>query len=83
MNTNLLRPCYGPLPSPPGLGFPLPAKSRGAQCSLPPWKYSDDTELDEQHRLFGGEVGEEESSLCYPMLMVVVGLFGGIDYEDP
>lgn len=36
----------------------------------------------EQQRVFGGEVGDEVS-LCYPMLMVVVGLFGGIDYEDP
>ncbi len=41
-------------------------------------------EISEQERcrVFGGEVGDEVS-LCYPMLMVVFDLFGGIDYEDP
>jgi len=38
----------------------------------------------EMHRLriFGGELGDEVS-LCAPMLQVVTGLFGGLDYEDP
>lgn len=33
-------------------------------------------------RIFGGEIGDEVS-LCAPMLQVVTGLFGGLDYEDP
>lgn len=33
-------------------------------------------------RIFGGETGDEVS-LCAPMLQVVMGLFGGLDYEDP
>ncbi|KIW04903.1 uncharacterized protein PV09_04074 [Verruconis gallopava] len=33
-------------------------------------------------RIFGGEAGDEVS-LCAPMLQVVMGLFGGLDYEDP
>lgn len=33
-------------------------------------------------RIFGGEIGDEVS-LCAPMLRVVTGLFGGLDYEDP
>lgn len=38
----------------------------------------------EMHRLriFGGEPGDPVS-LCAPMLQVVTGLFGGLDYEDP
>lgn len=33
-------------------------------------------------RMFGGERGDE-TSLCGPMLQVVMDLFDGIDYEDP
>ena len=33
-------------------------------------------------RIFGGEQGDE-MSLCAPMLQVVMGLFGSLDYEDP
>ncbi|KAF1986308.1 hypothetical protein K402DRAFT_421166 [Aulographum hederae CBS 113979] len=33
-------------------------------------------------RMFGGERGED-GSLCEPMLKVVMGLFGDVDYEDP
>jgi len=33
-------------------------------------------------RIFGGEAGDEVS-LCAPMIQVVMGLFGGLDYEDP
>jgi hypothetical protein len=33
-------------------------------------------------RIFGGEKGDAVS-LCAPMLQVVMGLFGGLDYEDP
>jgi hypothetical protein len=31
--------------------------------------------------IFGGELGEDVS-LCAPMLQVVTGLFGGLDYDD-
>jgi hypothetical protein len=35
-------------------------------------------------RIFGGELGDQASlCLCAPMLQVVTGLFGGLDYEDP
>lgn len=33
-------------------------------------------------RIFGGEKGDDVS-LCPSMVQVVVGLFGGLDYEDP
>jgi hypothetical protein len=33
-------------------------------------------------RIFGGVAGDEVS-LCAPMLQVVMGLFGGLDYDDP
>ncbi|KZF19731.1 hypothetical protein L228DRAFT_271051 [Xylona heveae TC161] len=36
----------------------------------------------DQRRIFGGEIGEN-ISLCYPMLMVVMDLFGDLDYVDP
>jgi hypothetical protein len=31
--------------------------------------------------IFGGEMGDDVS-LCAPMLQVVTGLFGGLDYDD-
>ncbi|EMC92191.1 hypothetical protein BAUCODRAFT_281232 [Baudoinia panamericana UAMH 10762] len=37
-----------------------------------------------EQRIFGGVYGEPDaSSLCGPMLDVVLGLFNGVDYEDP
>src|SRR3954452_8536109 len=38
--------------------------------------------VEEQQRIFGGEIGDEVS-LCDAMLGVVVSLFGDIDYIDP
>ncbi|KAI9814207.1 MAG: hypothetical protein M1827_003373 [Pycnora praestabilis] len=46
-------------------------------------KRKNELELErQQRRVFGGEDGDE-GELCLPMLMVVVGLFGGVDYVDP
>jgi len=38
--------------------------------------------VEEQQRIFGGEIGDEVS-LCDAMLGVVISLFGDIDYIDP
>jgi hypothetical protein len=38
--------------------------------------------VEEQQRMFGGEIGDEVS-LCDAMLGVVISLFGDIDYIDP
>jgi hypothetical protein len=88
-------PAIPPLPAgmiPQRYGTPLtsigrlPAHRWDAQyAAWQAWQAAKDEEDEEDERLlrmFGGEKGDE-TSLCGPMLQVVMDLFDGIDYEDP
>ncbi|KAF2086391.1 hypothetical protein K490DRAFT_58016 [Saccharata proteae CBS 121410] len=60
----------------------LPHKQTAKQNKMAAAERDSQTLEAQQLRLFGGEKGDE-TSLCAPMLKVVMDLFDGIDYVDP